>query len=358
MVVGWDIGGAHVKAALFAEGAVRDAAQWPCPLWQGQAHLAAALNAARSRWPQIAKAAHAVTMTGEMVDLFEDREAGVRAIAVQVASAFGGRLQFFGGIESSRPRWFGAAQAGAQWRAIASANWAATAAWIGCKLRNAVLVDIGSTTTDIIAIDGAQPAAYDRDDAERLARGELVYGGVVRTPLACLAQRVPFRGREFNVMNELFATTSDVYRLTAELDPAHDQHAAADNGAKDLAASCRRLARMIGHDARDARRADWIDLARHWRAAQLAQIRANFRRVVSRSAVDVCGVAPVVAAGCGAFLARDLAARESRPWVGFDELTGVAGSERSSWISVCAPSVAVALLAAAEPERALGLRMV
>ncbi len=162
MVVGWDIGGAHVKAALFSEGAVRDAVQWPCPLWQGQGHLAAALSAGRSRWPQIASAAHAVTMTGEMVDLFEDREAGVRAIALQVVSAFGRRLQFFGGVESARPRWFAATHAGAQWRAIASANWAATAAWIGRKLRQAVLVDIGSTTTDIIAMDGDQAAAFDR----------------------------------------------------------------------------------------------------------------------------------------------------------------------------------------------------
>ncbi len=152
-------------------------------------------------------------------------------------------------------------------------------------------------------------------------------------------------------MNEVFATAGDVYRLTGELNPAHDQHAAADNGAKDFDASCRRLARMIGHDARDGQRTDWIDLAQHWRAAQLAQIRVNFDRVVSLSEVDARGAAPIVAAGSGAFLARELAARESRPCVGFEQLTGTAtSSERSPWISVCAPSVSVALLAAAEQE--------
>src|SRR3954469_4032184 len=69
--VGWDIGGAHVKACLLEHGAPGDIAQWPCPLWQGMEHLDAALALARSRWagawaPGVS---HAATMTGEMVDL-------------------------------------------------------------------------------------------------------------------------------------------------------------------------------------------------------------------------------------------------------------------------------------------------
>ena len=46
-VVGWDIGGAHVKASLLRGGEVVDAAQWPCPLWQGLQHLHHALAAAQ-----------------------------------------------------------------------------------------------------------------------------------------------------------------------------------------------------------------------------------------------------------------------------------------------------------------------
>ena len=41
--IGWDVGGAHVKAARVQRGEVVDAAQWPCPLWQGMQHLDAAL---------------------------------------------------------------------------------------------------------------------------------------------------------------------------------------------------------------------------------------------------------------------------------------------------------------------------
>ena len=84
-VFGWDIGGAHVKACLLREGRVVEAVQWPCPLWQGMEHLERVLHLARAHWPQIGRAAQAVTMTGEMTDLFEHREDGVRRIAATLA---------------------------------------------------------------------------------------------------------------------------------------------------------------------------------------------------------------------------------------------------------------------------------
>ena len=79
-VIGWDIGGAHVKAGLLQHGEVVDVAQWACPLWQGMDQLATVLDAAAARWPGLGAAQHAVTMTGEMVDLFVNREDGVRRI--------------------------------------------------------------------------------------------------------------------------------------------------------------------------------------------------------------------------------------------------------------------------------------
>ena len=61
-VIGWDIGGAHVKACLLQNGQVLDVAQWGCPLWQGLDHLTRALQAAEVRWPGLGAAQHAVTM--------------------------------------------------------------------------------------------------------------------------------------------------------------------------------------------------------------------------------------------------------------------------------------------------------
>ncbi|MBP0588487.1 H4MPT-linked C1 transfer pathway protein [Paraburkholderia sp. LEh10] len=344
LVIGWDLGGAHVKAARIEAGRVCDVMQWVCPLWQGVAHLDAVFDAAAQRWPDHGDAEHAVTMSGEMADIFEHREAGVAALAGRLASRFDSRASFYAG----RSGWQPYETVAEHWADIASANWHATAALIAARVPAAVLVDIGSTTTDFIAIRDGVLASRAMDDAGRLRSGELVYQGVVRTPLCALSQRIRFCGEPHNVMNELFATTADVYRLTGELDPLHDQHPAADAAAKDGKASCQRLARMIGRDARDASMADWESFAREWRKIQLAHLSANLAQVLGR--VGLGHDVVLVAAGCGAFLADDLAAQFGRDVIGFASLMEAHGIDAMAarWTQVCAPAVAVALLRADE----------
>ena len=371
LVVGWDVGGAHVKACLLERGlergeagaapVVRDIAQWPCPLWQGLIHLDTVIVQARARWPQAwaAGALHVATMTGEMVDLFADREDGVRRLAAHLAEALGPTLRLYADQDADpalRPaagRWVAPHAAGAHWRGIASANWRATAEVVAARRPDAVLVDIGSTTTDLIAVRAGRLAAAGASDAQRLASGALVYQGVVRTPLCVLAQRLPFGGAQVNVMNEFFATTADVYRLTGELDPAHDQQASADNAPKDAPATRQRLARMIGRDAHEASAAEWLGLAMVWRQAQLTEIAGQLERVVAASGLPAD--APIVGAGCGDFLAAALAERSGRPFHRFgDDVVRLPDRDTARWAQVCAPAVAVAWLAAVTEPRAPG----
>src|ERR1041384_6518736 len=139
-LIGWDVGGAHLKACLMQGRQVVDVAQWACPLWQGMAHLERALRAARARWPALDGANHAVTMTGEMVDLFADREDGVQRIAGQLAQSLRPRdemaLRFFAGDAG----WCGLADAPEHWERIASANWLATARHAALCFEQGVLV--------------------------------------------------------------------------------------------------------------------------------------------------------------------------------------------------------------------------
>ncbi|KIG10199.1 hydantoinase/oxoprolinase family protein [Caballeronia concitans] len=342
-VFGWDVGGAHVKVSMARMGALVDVAQWACPLWQGIAHLERAIECALERWPDAthASARHAVTMTGEMVDLFPDRAEGVRALTRTLAQRLGPRTLFYGG-ESN---WLARSACADGWRKVASANWLATAQWVATRVPDALLVDIGSTTTDIIPIIDGRIAARGTNDAQRLASGELVYQGIVRTPLCGVAHRIAFRGESTGVMNEWFATTADVYRLTGELLEAHDQHASADNGPKTEAASRARIARMIGRDAGDASADEWRRFALAWRHEQLRTLEASLARVSAQHASSMR--APIIGAGCGRFLAEALARQEARGYIDFARLAGVsnADDERAEWASTCAPSVAVALLA-------------
>jgi (4-(4-[2-(gamma-L-glutamylamino)ethyl]phenoxymethyl)furan-2-yl)methanamine synthase len=361
-VIGWDIGGAHVKACLLQRGEVADVAQWACPLWLGMDRLDAVLQAANARWPGLAGAQHAVTMTGEMVDLFANREDGVRRIAAELErslmapeSASRGSVHFFAGDAG----WYRGAAVDAHWEAIASANWLATARHTALRCGEGVLVDIGSTTTDLIAFKNGQVLTRNRTDAQRLASGELVYHGVVRTPLCALAQRIAWRGTPHNVMNEFFAASADVYRLSGELNPAHDLAASADNAPKDLASTRQRLARMVGLDARDGSPDEWLAFARSWRAAQVAEIGAQLRRVMAAHSLSTEAV--VVSAGCGDFLVKDVLAHalagSTAPSLkhrvaayGSDvariaaQTTSAGRSAVQAWAQVCAPCVAVATL--------------
>ncbi|GJH12026.1 H4MPT-linked C1 transfer pathway protein [Caballeronia novacaledonica] len=352
-VFGWDVGGAHVKVSMATRaGVLADVAQWACPLWQGIPHLERVIDAMFERWPAAADASarHAVTMTGEMVDLFADRAEGVRTLTRTLAQRLGPRTMFFAGDGG----WLARSACADGWRKVASANWLATAQWVATCVPDAVLIDIGSTTTDIIPIVGGRVVASGANDAERLISGELVYQGIVRTPLCGVAHRIAFRGETSGVMNEWFATTADVYRLTGELWPEHDQHPSADNGPKTEAASRARIARMIGRDAADASDAEWRRFAQSWRHEQLRALETNLARVIARYAA--LAAAPIVGAGCGRFLAASLARQEARSYIDFARLAGVADDDatRAEWVSTCAPSVAVALLASMAAKGAAG----
>lgn len=350
LLFGWDVGGAHVKLARLERDAggalrLRDAMQWPCALWLGLDRLQQTIAAAQQRWPDLHQAEHALTMSGEMVDLFPDRAAGVQAIVQTLGAALAGApLHCWAGELT----WLGAADAPAAWAAIASANWLASAELAARTVGDGLLVDIGSTTTDLVPLRAGRAAARGRSDAQRLQSGELLYLGVARTPLMALAPRVPFAGASHNVMNEYFATTADIYRLSAELDPQHDQHPPADNGAKDLPSTRQRLARMVGRDACEGSDADWLALARHWRQCQIDTTLAELQRVASDAGLPAD--APLVAAGCGDFLVAELGAACGRPVLSLAALClplhPAADAAVARWAQVGAPAAAVALLRA------------
>jgi len=336
-VVGWDLGGAHLKVARAEDGRIVEAAQFACPLWQGLERLTAALVEARGVAGSASR--HAVTMTGELVDLFANRAEGVtQLIATMIAAYPQADLRFYAG----RAGFLDAQHAAARPREVASANWLASAQLAAARRPQGLFVDIGSTTTDVVPFRDGSVLAVGMTDAERLASDELVYSGITRTPVMALVRRVPFAGVEQAVMAEHFATTADVYRLTGALPEDADQLPAADGGEKSPAGSARRLARMLGRDLEDADMTAWRHLAAFVVKQQQEQIEEAAVRVLSRGALD--RGAPVVGAGIGRLLARQLARAMDRPYVDFAEL--IEGtSDAKDWAARCAPAAAVALLA-------------
>lgn len=335
-LIGWDIGGAHVKAARIDDGRVSGVVQVACPLWQGLDKLDAAVAEALAALGAAQR--HAITMTGEMTDLFDARADGVAGIAQRMRAALQGDIALYAG----RAGWAEVDDARARADDIASANWLATAAWIATRLPQALLADVGSTTSDLIVIDGGV-ATTSRSDADRLISGELVYAGVVRTPLMALAPAVDFKGRRHRLMAEHFATTADVWRLLGELPEHADQYPAADGGAKTAEASARRLARMIGRDLDEGTMEDWRALAAAFADTQLDALVDACRALPGIAAL--APDAPVVCAGAGRFVAARLARALGRPTVTLGDLLAGIAPDCEDDATTCAPAVAVALLA-------------
>lgn len=339
-VIGWDVGGAHVKAAcLSTSGNVLAVKQVACPLWQGGDHLGHAVRKVMATFPG-GHAVHAVTMTGELVDLFESRVEGVRFIVERLSAL----------LSPARPRIFAGSEgfvepplAPTVEHLVASSNWLASATLVARRLPAGVFIDVGSTTTDIIVFKGGKPTVCGSTDHARLCSGELVYTGVVRTPLMAVASGVHYEGSWVPLMAEHFATMADVYRVTGEL-PAHaDLHPTSDGRPKTVHASVRRIARMLGLDLEDGRDLDcWGEVARRFSAMQLALIGSACARVLDHH--TLAADAPLVGAGVGRFLVRHLAQRMRRSYLEFQSFIDV-GMLSAGDVSDCAPAVAVAGLA-------------
>ncbi|WP_353861332.1 hydantoinase/oxoprolinase family protein [Azospirillum formosense] len=337
-LIGLDIGGAHLKAALFDEtGTLRDLDQWPCPLWLGLDRLEQAVAAVIARWGPPERVA--ATMTGELADLFDDRADGVRRIAATMRSALPATaLTLFAGPRGLVP--VDAVPDCAE--AVASANWYATAL-LAAAGGDGVLLDVGSTTADIVPLIGGVPRHAGYSDAERLDSGELVYTGVVRTPVMAVADCVPYSGRRRALMAELFATMADVHRLTGSLPEGADQHATADGRDRGITASARRLLRMVGDDLEPDSLPKARRLAHHLAERQLRRIDDALDLVLSRG--RTADSLPLVGAGVGRFLVRRLAERRGSPYRDFEAHLPVppALRERVGWY---APAVSVGWLAA------------
>lgn len=336
-IAGWDIGGAHLKLARVENGAIVDAHQLPCALWRGLDELRHALATALETLGSVDR--HAVTMTGELTDLFPDRAAGVTGI-LDVLSEHLPTSAI--AVYTTAGDFLSAEQAKAEFERAGSANWHATSRYLASCLRDGLLLDIGSTTTDIVPFTRGRVAAHGMTDLERLATGELVYTGVVRTPLAAIAREVPFGARMVGVMAEFFATAADAHRIAGTLPEGADLHATADGRGKSLPESRARLARMIGMDAGAAPESAWRRLAEAFIRRQCTAVERALERVLSST--DLPEIAPVIGAGTGRFLAAEVARRFARPYQDFGDAVAASSQRLRSLAADVAPAAAVALL--------------
>jgi probable H4MPT-linked C1 transfer pathway protein len=328
--VGIDIGGANLKAA--------DGRGWarsmPFPLWRNPHGLVEALTGLLDLAPVSEKLV--VTMTGELCDCFSSKAEGVRHILAAVEEIAGRREVRVYLVDG---RLVSLAEAGELPHLAAASNWHALASF-ACRFVTAgagLLIDVGSTTTDVIPIVGGKVAARGRNDTERLLFNELLYRGVGRTPICAIVDALPWQSTACPIAAELFATTADAYLLTGDLREDPEAEWTADGRPLTKVHARQRLARQLCADAAEFSPADFERMADAVRDTHCDEMAACVGQVISHMSgpLTTC-----LLSGAGEFLGKVVARR----MLGECRILSLS-AEIGPHASRCAPSYAVAMLA-------------
>jgi (4-(4-[2-(gamma-L-glutamylamino)ethyl]phenoxymethyl)furan-2-yl)methanamine synthase len=327
-----DIGGANTKAALLDGEALRTVSR-PFEVWRDREALAAVLREVAAELAADPAGPVAITMTAELSDAFRTKREGVAFVLDAAQDALGHRPL---SVLTTAGELVSVAAARARPWDVAAANWVATALAVAEMLPDALLIDVGSTTADIVPIADGRVAATGHNDLQRLLAGELVYTGVLRTNLAAIAPRVPVPGGWCPVSSEYFAISADVHLVLGHLSPDAYDCPTPDGRPASVEFARERIARLVCADVEQLEPEEVDAIALFLHGEQLRQLEHAAGRVQRALPPG----APVVAVGSGAFLGREVAARLGRALADVPAAWGATGGE-------VAPAVALAALLAA-----------
>jgi len=308
-IVGWDIGGVHTKAVWLPDGdleRIRSASR-PFEIWRSPEELPEVLREVYTSLGVDRSGAMAVTMTAELADSFPSKRQGVLFVLGALRRAFPDVPTYLLSLSGEMEEMGTAFQRPAD---FAAANWLASALFVAGQRAEGLLVDVGSTTTDITPIVGGRVLAQGRSDTARLAAGELVYTGVVRTNPNTIVSRVPIGGRACRVAAEYFTQMGDVYLLLGLLPVQGYTSPTPDGRSRSREDTRRRLARLVCADGETLTPDEITHLARYLHERQLGQVSEALYQVLSRFPGQRL---PLISVGVGRFLALEAGERLGLP---------------------------------------------
>jgi hypothetical protein len=223
-------------------------------------------------------------MSGELADCFPCKDEGISFIVDTVCEVFP-KARFYGTDGRFHDEAVGA---------LAAANWLASADYLKGSHPGAVLVDIGSTTTDIIPL-GDFRTLLGLTDTLRLQRGLLVYTGMLRTSLPTLLRAVTIGGTKTPVSTEYFACSGDAHRVMNHITEQEYSSETPDHRGTDRDSCLRRLARVVCADLCEIGDEGAVRIAEEFVGVQRELICGAVHRAVTAS-----GSNEVITAGIGA----------------------------------------------------------
>jgi len=273
-MIGIDVGGANLKIVNETGAHIHY-----CPLWE-HAPITSMLEPYASA-PDVPAA---VVMSGELADSFSDKQEGISFIVSAVQAAFP-RARFYGMDGSFHSHAI---------PQLAAANWLASADFLRQEYPEAILLDIGSTTADIIPLNRFS-SLFGLTDLLRLQKGYLIYTGMLRGSIATLLPSVLLDGIPTPVSSEFFAASADVHLVLDHIRAEQYTCDSPDKKEKTKSASLRRLARVVCADLEEIGEASAMQIAGQFWEKQRNLICDQVKKVAKDS-----GARQVIVAGIGA----------------------------------------------------------
>jgi probable H4MPT-linked C1 transfer pathway protein len=335
-VLGWDIGGVNLKVARFPSGsgtALPKVVCRPLEIQHVLPTLATTLSDVARELGGRPGDQHAVTMTAELSQAFRTKREGVGYVLDALEASFpSGSLHVY----TAGGEFVSSDHARQHPLTVAASNWMATACWVSQRFPNCLLIDMGSTSTDLIPIVEAEVTVIGRNDPARLQNGELLYTGLVRTPIEAIVHQVPLWGGDAGVSAEGFALIGDAYVWLGRLRPEDYTWRTPDGRPATREYAGERLARMVCADREMLNESDIDVLASAVAGAQVEMISARVRQIRARHP----SIGLAVVTGMGAEIATQAAEAASLKVVSL-------GSELAI-VPQATPAAAVASLLSAQ----------
>ena len=288
--LGVDIGGANLKiVGLDKNKQINLVSQEKCEIWKGLSDFDKKIIKVNKLISN--KTVIGITMTAEMCDYFKKRKKGVKKIIKHIRKGLNKNVYFWENLNNK------SFSMDPSYKNVASMNWLATGKFISKKISNSIVIDLGSTTTDLVFIRKNQIINKGFTDLKRLILSELIYTGFTRTPLFGITDKLKFNKKNYSLLPENFANISDVYRVLKKTSSKIDLFDTMDGRSKSFSNSLRRVARNFGFDYKNKKKKLILSLCEEIEKIQFSKITASIKQNLRRHKMSkkevsliICGI--------------------------------------------------------------------
>ncbi len=293
-ILTFDIGGANTKKMLINFGNRADGDRTQIqkdeihyfPAWKKKAEFESFLKGLNEKADFIG-----ITMTAELSDVFRNKMEGIDFLLSCCETVFDRPLYLSVDKEVLR---FDEIKNPLK---LAAANFAASIYYLETEYSQGILLDIGSTTTDIIPFIKGEKL-YENTDLQRLKKGQMVYTGFLRTPLSSIVKKVPINGHPVGISSEYFAITADIYNILGLLEDYTCE--TPDGRGRSIRDSYARVSRVVCADLGEITEQELVTICEHIKDRQISDIKENLEKVSSEF-----GIKDIYVCGTGAVLGKE-----------------------------------------------------